>query len=284
MKNYGFSYMGSKSKLAERIVSILPSAENFYDLFAGGCAITHRAMIENRWKNYYANDILGTPQLFKEAIEGKYRNENRWVSREDFLKEKDNNLYVKFIWSFGNNGKSYLYSKEREKIKKELHEYLFSHGYDGKKETRLKLIKQFYLEKTNSKQVQHLQQLENLEQLERLQELEKLKNLESFKRLFISSVDYRDVKIKLNSVVYCDIPYKGTERYQKDIFDYNCFWDFFRSLECPAFASEYEAPKDIKIIAEFSHKSTFAPYLVKRTTERIFWNGKGNYKLQTKLI
>lgn len=40
---YGLPYKGSKNKIAERIVDFLPKAKNFYDLFAGGCAITHCA-------------------------------------------------------------------------------------------------------------------------------------------------------------------------------------------------------------------------------------------------
>lgn len=39
--NYGLPYLGSKSKIANDIISLFPPAENFYDLFAGGCAITH---------------------------------------------------------------------------------------------------------------------------------------------------------------------------------------------------------------------------------------------------
>lgn len=32
---YGIPYMGSKNKLAERIVSLLPRAEHLYDVFCG---------------------------------------------------------------------------------------------------------------------------------------------------------------------------------------------------------------------------------------------------------
>lgn len=41
IRQTGMSFKGSKSKLAERIVSIFPRAEHFYDLFSGGCAIAH---------------------------------------------------------------------------------------------------------------------------------------------------------------------------------------------------------------------------------------------------
>ena len=112
MRNYGFPYKGSKNRLAEKIVKLFPDAENFYDLFCGGCAITHRALIENRWKNYVINDIDSRcPKLFLDAINGKFKNETRWISRENFYNLKDDDGYSAFCWSFGNNGNSYLYSK-----------------------------------------------------------------------------------------------------------------------------------------------------------------------------
>ena len=91
---YGLPYQGSKNAIAEKIVSLFPAAENFYDLFAGGCAITHRAMIEGRWQNYYANDIDVIPSMFNSAVKGEFKNEKRWISREDFSRLKDNDLYV----------------------------------------------------------------------------------------------------------------------------------------------------------------------------------------------
>ena len=140
MKNYGFPYKGSKNRLAEKIVKLFPDAENFYDLFCGGCAITHRALIENRWKNYVINDIDSRcPKLFFDAINGKFKNETRWISREDFFKLKDNDGYVAFCWSFGNNGSYYLYSKEIEPWKKALHYARVFDDFSLFEEMRIKL-------------------------------------------------------------------------------------------------------------------------------------------------
>ena len=83
---YGIPYKGCKSKYAEQILSYIPSADNFYDLFCGGGAITHCALLQNRWENYIMNDIdEGLSQLFVDAVNGKYKNEKRWISREDFF-------------------------------------------------------------------------------------------------------------------------------------------------------------------------------------------------------
>ena len=119
---YGLPYKGSKSKLAAKIFEIFPTAENFYDLFAGGCAMTHFAIAHKNYKRIVANDINAGPvQLFRDTIEGKFENERRWISRDDFYRLKDAEPYVRYVWSFGNNGEDYLYSKEVEPWKKALH-------------------------------------------------------------------------------------------------------------------------------------------------------------------
>ena len=88
---YGTPYKGSKNAIAPWVVSHLPSATHLYDLFAGGCAVAHYAMLEGRWQDITINDIDDGPKLFLDAIHGKYKNETRWISREDFYRLKDSN-------------------------------------------------------------------------------------------------------------------------------------------------------------------------------------------------
>ena len=57
MKTYGLPYKGSKDKICSQICSLFPQKENFYDLFMGGGSITHYQLLQNRYKNYYANDF-----------------------------------------------------------------------------------------------------------------------------------------------------------------------------------------------------------------------------------
>ena len=111
--NYGLPYMGSKNSIARDIVEQLPSAEYFVDLFCGGCAVTHAAMLSGKYKKFIVNDIApDMPRLFVDAINGKYRDEKRWISREDFERLKDTDAYVRTCWSFGNNGMGYLWNDE----------------------------------------------------------------------------------------------------------------------------------------------------------------------------
>lgn len=124
--NYGLPYKGSKNSIAKWVISNLPASHTFVDLFAGGCAVTHAAILSGKFGRFIANDITEYPQVFRDAIDGKYRNECRWISREDFFRLKDIDPYVRLCWSFGNGMRSYLYDPEVERFKKHLHAVFFA--------------------------------------------------------------------------------------------------------------------------------------------------------------
>ena len=127
---YGLPYKGSKNKLAERIVRLLPRRTNLVDLFCGGCAVSHAALLMGKFEHIYINDINWMcPTLFMDALQGKYANDTRWISREDFFRLRDTDPYVAMVWSFGNNMRDYLYSKEIEPMKKAIHYALFFSDY-----------------------------------------------------------------------------------------------------------------------------------------------------------
>lgn len=132
---YGLPYKGSKNKLAERIVRLLPKRTHFVDLFCGGCAVSHAALLMGKYEHIHINDINWMcPTLFIDALNGKYNDENRWISREDFFRLKDTDPYVAVVWSFGNNLRDYLYSKEIEPLKKAIHYAMFFSDYSFGKE------------------------------------------------------------------------------------------------------------------------------------------------------
>ena len=121
-ENYGLPYAGSKSRIAHWVIDHLPRGRVLIDAFAGGCAIIHRALLSQKWETIIANDINGKyPQLFADAIHGKYRDEKRWISREDFERLKSKDAFVACCWSFGNNLRSYMYSPAIEPYKRALH-------------------------------------------------------------------------------------------------------------------------------------------------------------------
>ena len=130
-RNLGISYKGSKSKIAEKIVGLLPRAEHFYDLFAGGCAISHCALLKNKYQHIHINDINPMmPKAFIKALQGGFDDEDRWISREDFFRLKDTDPYVAICFSFGNDLKTYCYGKDVEPLKKALHYAIFFDSYE----------------------------------------------------------------------------------------------------------------------------------------------------------
>lgn len=70
--SYGVPHQGSKNKICKFVIDNLQSGDVFVDLFAGGCAITHAAMLASKWNYFVANDkrfILGTGNKNSERIE-----------------------------------------------------------------------------------------------------------------------------------------------------------------------------------------------------------------------
>lgn len=277
MRKYGLPYQGSKSKIAAKIIKILPSANRLYDVFAGGCAIPHAAMLSGKYKEIVANDITDTPKLFRDAINGNYRDEKRWISREDFFALKDSDPYIRLCWSFGNNGRDYLYSKEVEPWKKALHyarvfgdcSLLREMGIAGDG-SNSDIMKQH--DEYRQKMMLRLNNIESLQRLQRLQRhIPSLfdDNLK-ISDITISNTDYRNVEISGDAVIYCDPPYKGTCGYGME-FDHEAFYDWSCAQSVPVFISEYAMPQDrFTCVAEFDHRSTLSATANIPVIERIF--------------
>lgn len=238
MAKYGIPYMGGKDKIADDILSVLPMGKRFVDLFGGGFAMSHAALLSGKYEQIFYNELNPLlPKLIKDAIAGKYANERRWISREDFLRLKDTDGYVKYIWSFGNNGKDYLFGKDKEPIKKLGHEFVcFGKDIPGVPniaETDMR-VRRLYLQrfiKKNTGGKYELQELERLQQLERLQRLQQLE---------INCGSYLDYQYREGDVVYCDPPYENTAKYDKNDFDHKQFYDWVASREYPVYFSSYE--------------------------------------------
>lgn len=376
--NYGLPYKGSKNKLAPKIFELFPRRKNFYDLFCGGCAMTHFGLLNNSFENFIINDLNPMcPTLFVDAVNGKYKNEKRWISREDFYRLKDNDGYVAFCWSFGNNGRNYLYSKEIEPWKKALH---YARVFDdfslfeemgiklksdsrieiekNKKELKEKYIIWYIKEvlhseyeiealrkdltesiKKNSEELRQYLidalkksgltqsevdrrngnqmsghyfgksqwQFPNREEYKKMQEylplekdydeiyglqdlmqrLQSLQSLQSLQRLQSFSTDYQNIEIKKDSVIYCDIPYEGTDRYNGIDFDFERFYSWCEKQTEPVFISSYKMPKDrFTCIATFEHRSLLSAVAKNKVLEKVFIpkHQFKNYKLPESLF
>ena len=357
---YGLPYKGSKNKLAERIVRLLPKRTHLVDLFCGGCAVSHAALLMGKYEHIHINDINWMcPTLFIDALNGKYNDENRWISREDFFRLKDTDPYVAVVWSFGNNLRDYLYSKEIEPLKKAIHYAMFFSDYSLGKELghdlsfidpihdlqkRYLAVKHYFNKlghfqqqsfeggaesadaagilqshfptclNTNGGGTQRLQSAEANErlntfrniipwkgcqiqsfkkkntsdparwnltsdatQLHRLQYRERQHSLPrysggQFLPITFSVLDYEEVTIPEDSVIYCDIPYEDTNVYNKaEGFDYERFYQWCERQTQPVFISSYQMPEDrFDCIEEFTHRSTLSATANNLVTERIY--------------
>ena len=268
--NYGIPYKGSKNKIAENIIAQLPPAKHFYDLFGGGGAMTHCALLSGKYQYIHYNELNPLVfKAFKMAINGEFKDENRWISREDFERLKDTDPYVACCFSFGNDFKTYAYGKNCKLFKKAVHysivfddnsllnNYIdlkdFKYRSNNPSERRLEfqrfltvLLNENKLEETVCKNfccsnnvVTHITQ--SLESLERLQSLESINN-----GVLLSNLSYEQVPIENESVIYCDPPYKDTNTYL-DEFNHEKFYEWLRDCRKKnqqVFISEYQMPDD----------------------------------------
>lgn len=69
---------------------------------------------------------------------------------------------------------------------------------------------------------------------------------------------YTDIEILPDSVIYCDIPYKGTNNYRNMEFDHEAFYEWALRQTQPVFISEYSMPDDFVCIAEYPRTSSFS--------------------------
>ena len=305
-ENYGLPYTGSKSRIAHWVIDNLPCGRVLIDAFAGGCAITHRALLSQKWQTVIANDINEKyPQLFADAIHGRYRDEKQWISREDFKRLKFQDAFIACCWSFGNNLQSYMYSQAIEPYKRALHYAIVLDDFEQMQElmpevsqsvheaihelrhthdrrvTAQKVIVKTLKRLTGDNYAHQIIQGNPLYQSIRhsnkdAQSLQRLERLQSLERLRVTSLSYDEIDIPPDAVVYCDPPYhacnkelyEGTAR-----FDHNAFYDWCVDVSKtnPIFISEYSIEDDrFEVVAEKQKITSMSPVKSFNVTERLY--------------
>lgn len=256
----GLPYRGSKRRIATKIVDLLPAAPVLVDVFAGGCAVTHAALLSGKFDKVIANDISDAPQLFYYCAKYGVPEKPKWVSRDEFFVLKDTTPLIRYCYSFGNAGNSYLYGREIEPLKYAAHRAIV----DGDCSLLPAAIREPVREALNGavgirarylcckRVVRELNKRFDLESLERLERLQHLERLERLECLTVSCRDYRDVYIPDDAVVYCDPPYANTCGYGGG-FDHLAFYAWCRAVgkRHPLFVSEYWMPSDFRCVAEY---------------------------------
>jgi site-specific DNA-adenine methylase len=293
-------YMGSKRKSAGKIYQTIknlnPNGKILVDLFCGGFAISEY-FIKNGWSVIANDKNKYVIELLKKALSG-YFNEKvfipGFITREKFknvLKNKNKYEdwfvgYVMCIWSFGNNQKTYLFSKEKELYKKAGQELVINKNpepirslvpnisekyIDGilkqgnwhKRRRALGIVVNKVLKNKKKSRIFQLERLEQLERLQRLEQmlqmerLQQLERLEQIKPIELYSKNYNEIEITKEAIIYCDPPYEGTEEYEEKQINYKKFWEWCRKKRKTnkIYISEYKAPSDFKKVLEFPQKS-----------------------------
>lgn len=276
--------MGSKDKLVHKIAKLFPRADNFYDLFGGGFAVSHFMVLHHasKYKRFFYNEIKSdVVQLVRDAIAGKY-NYNvfkpNWVSREEFFKKKSSCAYTRLIWSFGNDQKNYMFGEKIENNKKSLHNAVVFNQFDHLAIKHLGIVsfpqhlsikaRRLACRNIVTKREGELQQLEQLERLERLERLQRLQQLE---QLELSSKSYDEIEILPNSIIYCDPPYKNTAGYITS-FNHEKFWEWVVRQKEPVFVSEYQAPPNVNTLMALNHKKSLSQNNRTNSVEKLFGN------------
>lgn len=244
-------YLGNKQRIVNEILPImLQYNENytFVDLFCGSCSV-----IQNVPKSYYriAND---KNKYLIEMLKGLVSDSNisdiTHIDKE-FYSENRN------IYNMEKKGKIILTDEEYSQVgwigwMASFNGRFFSGGYSGHDVVQKNGKARDYIK----------EQINNT-----------MKQVPYLKGIEFHSGDYYGLEIPKNSIVYCDIPYKGTKQYEtsKD-FDYEKFYQWCRENKdnYKIFISEYNMPSDFKCIWQKEVTNAMNTTKTYKPTEKLF--------------
>ena len=269
----GLPYKGGKRRIAREIIDLLPTAGTFYDMFAGGCSVTHAALLSGKYGKAVSNDIWGggiLPRLFKKALIGHaVDKEPLWFSRSQFFGIRKSPGYIRnavylLAYSFSNDMRSYIYPADvaqwyeaahaaavygetmfldrlAPSLKPRFHDAVETAGGNWRV-AYLNLQRVFKECDTPCRISPEFRHLSTLSSIERL------KSPQLWFHTECSGRDYREVEISSDSVIYCDPPYPGTSPYPaqkcRDAFDYSAFLDWTCRQQVPTLISGRYVPDD----------------------------------------
>lgn len=250
--SYGVPYQGSKNSIAQWVVDNLPPAGVFVDLFAGGCAVTHAAMLSGKFARYIVNDLGDAPDVFLKAAHGGYADYDVVPTKDEF--EATTDYATRLLYSFGNNCINYLWGSQDARVKVAASRMLLAPTLHERRMMYRHFVK--CLEDVNI--TAGLAQLQGLERLERLQRLRGLRGMDRLERL---RVDYRDVDLPEDATIYADPPYRGTGcgGYAGGSFDYHAFDAWLAECGRLVIVSEYTCPEGCVKIAGKEKLVTMSP-------------------------
>jgi site-specific DNA-adenine methylase len=285
-------YMGSKRKIAEelfqKMLEIKPNAKYFFDIFAGGGAMSFFA-VQIGLKTHYNEKQKGMVDLLNYILERARNGEKGqygifpddfydFIDREQFkiLKDEDSikGQFARICYSFGNNQKDYLFG-DIEELKHLAHNIVVFRNENALAEFNQKTNSNFVLSKKeswNERRLDFMAQVTGRLDLEQLQQLQQLQQLPAFT---ITNLDFQDVKIETpieETIIYLDPPYRGTAEYKESVL-FDDIDNYFRNSPYACFMSEYNAPFDS--VLEIKKESLFNNSNFKErkyVIEKLYWN------------
>jgi len=87
-----------------------------------------------------------------------------------------------------------------------------------------------------------------------------LNQVPKMKGVALENKPYYELNLPINSIIYCDPPYKGTTKYANS-FNHNDFWNWVRDISeqgHTVFVSEYNAPADFDCVWQKKAKSSLS--------------------------
>ena len=256
MSDYGMPYQGSKNSIAEWVLDHLPAADTLVDLMAGGCAVSHAALMSGKYKHVIANDITDTALIFDAAMRGEMDGYATVLTRDEFNQVKDTDTLAAMIYSFGNNRTDYLYGRDLEPVKTAASRMILAPSIHERRLAYKRFITM--LDKHIRAEGMVKDNLKNLEAVQRLERVQALSQIDTQATFTPLQGDYRNVHIPRNAVVYIDPPYRGTRCYAYNGFDFDAFDAWLRTVPNLTIISEYTAPPECVEIAHRQKKVTIA--------------------------
>lgn len=251
-KTYGVPYQGSKNKLAEDIIALLPAGKRFVDLFAGGCAMTHAAILSGKWERVLCNDKYPLAQkCFQMAASGDFYDEKyyRFVGHEEFYERRFIDPWMIPVFGYQRGLSNTYVGKPTEQLMKDIGS------------TDIRDIPSKVGQNTVLKGLMRLQKLSGLD----------------LSKADCTQMDYREYEFREGDVVYADPPYEGVGGYSgTEKFDHDAFWEWARTRDYPVYVSEYKAPSDFTSIWSKQRVGAYSRVSksFKTCTEHIFVHSK----------
>jgi DNA adenine methylase len=231
-------YMGSKNRVAKEILPIIlknRKENQFYvEPFAGGCNVIDKVK-GNRLASDKSEYLI---EMWRDLTQGYMFMEKIDKDRYDRARNEFNNgVSEEFtISEIGWIGFMASYNGR-----------FFDGGYNGN-----------YKKRDYTKE-----SIDNI-----------YKQIESMKGVKFDFGNYNEINIPNNSIIYCDIPYKGTKQYSTSKnFNHLEFWQWCRDMSekgHKVFISEYNAPSDFKCVWEKKVKTAINHEKTKKATEKLF--------------